>query len=153
MLSRETSGFKRVSSLVMSSKRIRYLDQLPKSSQWTCWIDVCVCLMVSCHICIYIYTIVFDEWEWCIYNVQKHVHIYIYIYIYSMIWMCIVYALATSAEDWTQRQQSCCAVALRPPAQPLSPALRPSPTRSSRQNHQLSLITSKKKHGIFSKKK
>lgn len=151
MPSRETSGFKRVSSLVMSSKRIRYLDQLPKSSQWTCWIDVCVCvcLMVSCHICIYIYiTIVFDEWEWCIYNVQKHVHVCIYIYIFYDL---DVYCVCTChfSRDWTQRQQSQ-AVALRPPAQPLSPALRPSPTRCSRQNHQLSLITSKKKHGIFS---
>ena len=128
MPSRETSGFKRVSSLVMSSKRIRYLDQLPKSSQWTCWIDVCVCLMVSCHICIYIYiTIVFDEWEWCIYNVQKHVHVYIYIYIYIYIlWFGCVLCMHLPLQQRLNSEAakpSCCSETSRPTSFPSSTSI------------------------------
>ena len=94
MPSRETSCFKRVSSLVMSSKRIRYLDELPKSSQWQNILDVskmdmldrCVCLMVSCHMCIHIYIYMYiirlclmNEND--VYIMYKSMFMYIYIYI------------------------------------------------------------------------
>ena len=88
MLSRETSGFKRVSSLVMSSKRIRYLDQLPKSSQWTCWIDVCVSHGVMSHMYIYIRLCLMNEND--VYIMYKSMFIYIYTYIYILWFGCVL---------------------------------------------------------------